>query len=531
MDDCDTPLTVAFIDFWPSCPWDGPLEMHCMFAFYTKATGRRIVAVSDWHAADVVIASVFGHVKAAVEPRRLVVYSGENTRADPRAAINVGSDIGPDAATGGNLYFRIPLWALYFCDDDDMAFSALAPLTAAEAAATAARPLLACTVVSNPTCDERNAAIAAFLSAGELASGGLYSNNVGGRVHDKVAFGRSARFMLSFENGSHPGYTTEKAMQARESGCVPIYWGGPTPDLTPAAVIHATDFASPEALLAHVRALSPAAIAAALREPLVPPATEQAVRQAVRAWCDAMFAVRSSAPAKPADATVYACPFPKQRVGQPYDGGKVIVRVPGVCYDALLAGGIGNDASFEEALLEVHPHLQCTAFDGTITDSPSAHPRFSLVRKNVGGVDTDAVSSLRDLLSAHYRAFVKMDIEGAEYAWLTALTDAHLSAMAQIVIELHSPFSTPGAGAVLRRLNRTHVLLHLHPNNCCGSEVVDGVLVPSTFEATYVLRTLLPFGPPRLALSVDPIPSAIDMPNIDLRPDICLTGPPFVHAA
>ena len=52
-------------------------------------------------------------------------------------------------------------------------------------------------------------------------------NNVGGPVEDKLAFERSHKFSLCFENGSHPGYTTEKLIEALAARTVPIYWGDP----------------------------------------------------------------------------------------------------------------------------------------------------------------------------------------------------------------------------------------------------------------------------------------------------------------
>lgn len=64
----------------------------------------------------------------------------------------------------------------------------------------------------------------------EIKSGGRFRNNVGGPVKDKLEFQRQYKFCLSFENSSHPGYTTEKIMQAFASDAIPIYWGDPLVD-------------------------------------------------------------------------------------------------------------------------------------------------------------------------------------------------------------------------------------------------------------------------------------------------------------
>lgn len=36
---------------------------------------------------------------------------------------------------------------------------------------------------------------------------------------------KNYKFNICFENGSSPGYITEKLFQAYAGGCIPIYWG------------------------------------------------------------------------------------------------------------------------------------------------------------------------------------------------------------------------------------------------------------------------------------------------------------------
>jgi hypothetical protein len=43
----------------------------------------------------------------------------------------------------------------------------------------------------------------------------------------KIEFLRAYKFVIAFENGSSPGYNTEKLTHAIEADCVPIYWGDP----------------------------------------------------------------------------------------------------------------------------------------------------------------------------------------------------------------------------------------------------------------------------------------------------------------
>lgn len=58
-------------------------------------------------------------------------------------------------------------------------------------------------------------------------SGGRVLNNLGYLVEDKIEFLKPYKFTIAFENSSHPGYTTEKILEAMIANTVPIYWGNP----------------------------------------------------------------------------------------------------------------------------------------------------------------------------------------------------------------------------------------------------------------------------------------------------------------
>lgn len=62
-----------------------------------------------------------------------------------------------------------------------------------------------------------------------VTSGGRYLNNMadGKPVNNKIEFQSKYKFCIACENAAYPGYTTEKLLQAYESGALPIYWGDP----------------------------------------------------------------------------------------------------------------------------------------------------------------------------------------------------------------------------------------------------------------------------------------------------------------
>lgn len=63
----------------------------------------------------------------------------------------------------------------------------------------------------------------------KVDSGGRYLNNIEFEkgIADKLDFAQKYKFSLCFENTSHPGYTTEKIIEAFAAQTIPIYWGDP----------------------------------------------------------------------------------------------------------------------------------------------------------------------------------------------------------------------------------------------------------------------------------------------------------------
>lgn len=85
-----------------------------------------------------------------------------------------------------------------------------------------------CFVYSNSNADPfREKLFYALNSYKPVNSGGRYLNNIGRPIEDKLEFQRRSKFCIACENTSHPGYTTEKLLQAYSAHTIPIYWGDP----------------------------------------------------------------------------------------------------------------------------------------------------------------------------------------------------------------------------------------------------------------------------------------------------------------
>ena len=55
--------------------------------------------------------------------------------------------------------------------------------------------------------------------------GGLFRNNIGGRVKDKIKFLSQYKFSIAMENSMADGYITEKIPHSFIAGTIPIYYG------------------------------------------------------------------------------------------------------------------------------------------------------------------------------------------------------------------------------------------------------------------------------------------------------------------
>lgn len=100
-----------------------------------------------------------------------------------------------------------------------------------------------------------------------------------GKIGRKAEVLERARFCICYENSrGSPGYLTEKIFDCFTSGCVPVYIGTPhaEPAIPAACYIDGDRYADPAALLAFLRAVTPAQFQAyqqAMREFLASPAS------------------------------------------------------------------------------------------------------------------------------------------------------------------------------------------------------------------------------------------------------------------
>lgn len=234
--------------------------------------------------------------------------------------------------------------------------------------------------------------------------------------------------------------------------------------------------------------------------------------------------------------TVYESPFEKKRIGNMNDGGYVICNIPDIQYDILLSAGISNDTTFEDEFLNLYPSIECFAFDGTIQTSPSINDKFNFIKKNIDIINNNEKTNLKEYLEKYNTIFLKMDIEGWEKQWLQSLNENQLNNISQFVMEFHyneevnGPKNTNSMNnddlKLFEKINKTHILFHIHGNNNVQYNELDGIKIPKVFECTYVNKKYLDRMP---SFNTSSLPSDNDAPNDPTKADLLLNYAPFLN--
>jgi len=221
----------------------------------------------------------------------------------------------------------------------------------------------------------------------------------------------------------------------------------------------------------------------------------------------------------------------KVRLGINNDGGYVIGDLDGG-YDCYISAGVSNEESFSRDFIKKYNMNKTNsyAFDGTINDYPYEYTRdITYVKKNIGSINDNNNVNLSYLIGNYNNIFLKMDIEGGEYPWLSSLSENQLNKFKQIVIEVHGITDDSYGSMIhdkiicLNKLKNTHYIIHAHGNNF--GYVTNGI--PYVVELTYVNKNYFTF-PPELNRQEFPVDS-LDFPNNTSVPDIKLNYYPFLH--
>ena len=205
-------IKIKFVDFWKGFNYEES-------DFYKILEKRYIVEISD--EPEFIIYSVFGDEYLEYDCIK-IFYTGENVIPDFNLC---------DYAIGfcyleyGHRYLRMPLYTLLNCKKYFEKAIIIHKIEITK------REKFCNFIYSNKNADKEREEFYNLLSKyKKVDSGGKYLNNIGGAVEDKFLFQQKYKFSIAFENTSSEGYITEKLIEAKAAGTIPIYWGNPKVD-------------------------------------------------------------------------------------------------------------------------------------------------------------------------------------------------------------------------------------------------------------------------------------------------------------
>ncbi len=214
--------------------------------------------------------------------------------------------------------------------------------------------------------------------------------------------------------------------------------------------------------------------------------------------------------------------IPLIRIGGPNDGGYLLPDdLSGI--KAAFSPGVEETVGFDAGIAGLG--IPVFMADASVTGIATPHPLLTFDPLFLGAETAGDTISMADWIGRYAPdegdLLLQMDIEGAEYEVLGAMTDADLGRFRIIVMELHGledAFTQEGnrrLRALMARLNDRFVVCHIHPNNYYPVAEIDGIAFPRLIELTLLRRDRIAADP----APAERLPHPLDEANVPQNPD------------
>lgn len=181
------------------------------------------------------------------------------------------------------------------------------------------------------------------------------------------------------------------------------------------------------------------------------------------------------------------------RYGPEGDGGYLMPNdLEGVT--ACISPGVSTECGFDLAMAE--QGIDVFMADASVAGPPVDHPKFHFEKIFLDaypGANTTTIDRVCDSIAgrpAEGDFILQMDIEGAEYRVIPSMSEDLLKRFRIIIVEMHNldqlfaAFAFEIIKATFEKITLHHHVVHIHPNNCCGSVSRYGLEIPRVMEFT-----------------------------------------------
>jgi hypothetical protein len=212
------------------------------------------------------------------------------------------------------------------------------------------------------------------------------------------------------------------------------------------------------------------------------------------------------------------------RIGGDGDGGYLVPNdFEGI--DTCFSPGVSTNSNFENDLTK--KEIQCFLADFSVDAPPIENVLFDFEKKYLGIDNNEIYITLENWINLKApnkkELILQMDIEGAEYSVIFHTSEDTFSKFRILVIEFHSFDSIlTKEGYELMRLTFSKLLkifdiVHIHPNNCCGTAKYKNLVIPRVMEFTFLRKDRITNREPAKIF-----PHSLDIKNVAEKADIHL---------
>lgn len=180
-----------------------------------------------------------------------IFFTGENIVPDFNLA---DYSLGFHNIQFSDRYYRYPLWYVYLMNHNNFKYVYGENIDDSHANRNFCNFIYSNNLASNSIREELFHKLSEYK---KVDSAGKMLNNTGCYLENKMEFIKNYKFTLAIENSNVDGYVTEKIIEPKIMGSVPIYWGSAAAlkDFNPKAFIYVNDFNSIDELKDYIEYL------------------------------------------------------------------------------------------------------------------------------------------------------------------------------------------------------------------------------------------------------------------------------------